>query len=59
MAKPSKRRPWVLEMQSDTLPGQWFEVDAFSDHEEAEFRCRKLMRDGAKGITFRVRHFGK
>lgn len=57
MAKPSNRRPWVLEMSTSTLPGMWFEVDAFSDHEEAEFRRNRLVRDAQSGIEFRVRHW--
>jgi len=54
MAKPSKQRPWAVEMSVAAVEGQWFAMDAYRDEETAEMNA-KLMRKRAPDATFRVR----
>jgi hypothetical protein len=54
MAKPSKQRPWAVEIQVAALKDQWFAADAFRDRETAEMNAT-LMRRRAPEATFRVR----
>jgi hypothetical protein len=54
MAKPSKQRPYVMQMYSDTL-GKWFNLDAFRDRDTAEAHA-ELARKRDPETKFQVIH---
>ena len=54
MAKPSKQRPWVVEIQPPESAG-WFDVDAYPYREEDAARANaKLMERRSPAAKFRV-----
>lgn len=52
MAKPSKQRPWTVEIQPPHMDG-WFNMDAYRDEEEAKANA-KLMEKRSPEAKFRV-----
>ena len=57
MAKPSKQRPWIVEIRPPGTPihsSTWYEMEAFRDAETAEANAN-LMRKRSPDAQFRVR----
>ena len=54
MARPSKRRPWVVEINPPATNG-WFEMEAFPDRETADANAA-LMQRRAPEAKFRIRN---
>ena len=54
MAKPSKQRPWVVQMNPPNMSDhKWFDVEAFRSEDEADMTAA-LYRKRAPEATFRV-----
>lgn len=61
MAKPSKQRPWIVEIRppgTSVHTPEWFEMDAFRDAETAEANAN-LMRRRSPDAEFRVIHINR
>jgi hypothetical protein len=57
MSKPSKQRPWVVQMNVAGLD-RWFDMDAYRSEDEAEMNAA-LFRKRAPEAEFRVvQHIG-
>ena len=52
MAKPSKQRPWVVEVYVPAF-NKWFDLDAYRDKQEAEMQMA-LKRKRDPRTEFRV-----
>lgn len=54
MAKPSKRNPWVVEVN---IAGRWYECGAYPDKEIAEAHRKLAEKRDAQKQEWRVRCF--
>lgn len=54
MAKPSKQRPWIVEMWPKAHGTTWVVMDAYRDEDTAEANAA-LMRGRVPFADFRVR----
>jgi hypothetical protein len=57
MAKPSKQRPWVIEMRPPNATGfKWYELDAYRSEDEARLQLA-LMQKRAPEAEFQLKFY--
>ncbi len=55
MARPSNRKPWIVEIQPNGVTG-WYAMDAYADEDEARLQV-ELMQKRTPGSAFRYRDY--
>jgi len=53
MAKPTKHRPWVVQISVACVPGKWYGLDAYRDQDTALVEAA-LAQQRLPGIQIRV-----
>jgi hypothetical protein len=55
MARPSKKRPWVVQMQI-AATGKWYALSAYSDKDEADAQASLVLKRGSNAEVRVVDH---